>query len=197
MLSVAVVSRAKRSLSKTPVSVASFSNTKTRRGASVSNSHRPSPGAVHRYQVVAAANPNPLAGLQGGPPVVAMDHAGRALNQAGLRQVVVDGAGSLGPAELEGSASGVFAHPDAIGLSFPRRRMSIPTGRRAIRSNAAMRSPRKMSMPSLRMSPGCVRGGMSKWTGPSPAAVHAYQDRTGRAPPAGGEQRLSRLWGGQ
>ena len=67
MLSVAVVSRAKRSLSKTPVSVASFSNTKTRRGASVSNSHRPSPGAVHRYQVVAAANPNHSPGSRVAP----------------------------------------------------------------------------------------------------------------------------------
>ena len=38
-----------------------------------------------------------------------------------------------------------------------------------------MRSPRKMSTRSLRMSPVWAAGGMSKWTGPSAGAVHVYQ----------------------
>ena len=63
----AVVSPGKRSLWKTPLSAASFSKTKTRRGSSLWNSQRPSPGAVHRYQVVAAANPNHSPGSRVAP----------------------------------------------------------------------------------------------------------------------------------
>ena len=63
----AVVSAGKRSLRKTPLSLVSFSKTKTRRGSSLWNSHRPSEGAVQRYQVVAAANPNHSPGSRVAP----------------------------------------------------------------------------------------------------------------------------------
>ena len=77
-----------------------LSNTKIRCWALLSNHHRPSPGAVHRYQVVAATGPNHSPGSRVAPPAVALNDTLRTLNHGGLLQVIVDGAGSLGPAEF-------------------------------------------------------------------------------------------------
>ena len=102
------------------------SNTRTRRGNSLRNSHSPPLGAVHRYQVVAAANPNHSPGSKVAPWLLPWTTPSVPSSTVACCEVVVSGAGSLRPAEVEGSSSCEVAHPDSIRLSLAGKEYRSP-----------------------------------------------------------------------